>query len=96
MAARGLRAILLALVFSHVSASAVPSPQTASCRYIPGDAGWPKQCEWAKLNGTVGGRLIATVPLAHVCHLNGPFAAYDKSACDELGQGFLQSAPATM
>ncbi|EKD12923.1 FAD binding domain protein [Drepanopeziza brunnea f. sp. 'multigermtubi' MB_m1] len=38
------------------------------CRYIPGDARWPSGAKWDKLNATVGGRLIATKPLASVCH----------------------------
>jgi hypothetical protein len=37
------------------------------CRSIPGDAGWPTADSWSKLNATVGGRLIATVPLAAPC-----------------------------
>ncbi|GAP86889.2 putative FAD linked N-terminal [Rosellinia necatrix] len=40
----------------------------ASCRNLPGDAAWPSQSQWAQLNSTVGGRLIATVQLASVCH----------------------------
>jgi hypothetical protein len=38
------------------------------CRYIPGDPGWPSAVAWHELNATVGGRLIATVPLAAPCH----------------------------
>ncbi|KAI9048465.1 hypothetical protein LZ554_007300 [Drepanopeziza brunnea f. sp. 'monogermtubi'] len=38
------------------------------CRYIPGDARWPSGEKWDKLNATVGGRLIATKPVASVCH----------------------------
>lgn len=39
-----------------------------SCRYLPGDAGWPSVDEWNRLNSTVGGRLVATVPLGSPCH----------------------------
>ncbi|KAE9378306.1 FAD/FMN-containing isoamyl alcohol oxidase-like protein MreA, partial [Stipitochalara longipes BDJ] len=35
---------------------------------LPGDAGWPDVHAWNRLNITVRGRLIATVPAAHVCH----------------------------
>ncbi|CAJ2508714.1 Uu.00g137400.m01.CDS01 [Anthostomella pinea] len=67
-----------------------------TCRYIPGDAGWPSQRQWARLNSTVGGRLIATVPVAHVCHLQGQFAAYDQESCSTLGTAFQDSGPATL
>lgn len=41
------------------------------CRFLPGDQGWPSPREWGVLNERVGGRLIATVPLAAVCHTPG-------------------------
>ncbi|KAH6888514.1 hypothetical protein B0T10DRAFT_441523 [Thelonectria olida] len=40
----------------------------ANCKCFPGDACWPSRKEWAHLNSTVGGRLIATVPLGAACH----------------------------
>ncbi|KAH8596904.1 FAD binding domain protein [Bisporella sp. PMI_857] len=39
-----------------------------SCRYLPGDSGWPTAAQWRALNATVEGRLIATVPLGSPCH----------------------------
>ncbi|KAI3321636.1 FAD-binding domain-containing protein [Xylariaceae sp. AK1471] len=39
-----------------------------ACKPIPGDRNWPTTAEWDKLNATVSGRLIATEPIAHVCH----------------------------
>lgn len=42
--------------------------QTPQCKPIPGDASWPEASEWDSLNSTVGGRLIANVPLPSVCH----------------------------
>lgn len=58
---------------------------TSSCKYIPGDAGWPDKNTWDKLNQTVGGRLIATVPQAAICHIGGygPLEE-DKAACKAL------------
>lgn len=55
----------------------------SSCRNIPGDTSWPTESEWTQLNGTVGGRLIATVPLASVCHTS-PFDDFDETACTNL------------
>lgn len=54
--------------------------QGGSCRYIPGDPGWPNNNQWRQLNQTVNGRLIATIPLAEVCH--DPY--YNAISCSEL------------
>jgi hypothetical protein len=95
MAARFLLPFLLTLPAVTVSATALrKAGQT--CRYIPGDAGWPSQGDWARLNTTVGGRLIATVPVAHVCHERGTFAAFDKTACEDLGKEFQDAGPETL
>ncbi|KAI0439615.1 FAD-binding domain-containing protein [Xylaria telfairii] len=50
------------------------------CKPIPGDRNWPTTAEWDKLNATVGGRLITTLPIAHVCH--APW--YSEEACQTL------------
>jgi hypothetical protein len=62
---------------------------TSSCRYLPGDARWPSGFEWASLNTTVGGRLIATVPLGSPCH----DPDYDEEECTALKAGwpFMQT-----
>lgn len=66
MAALGNICLVLAgLAIGTVSA--IPAhPKT--CRNIPGDPRWPGPRAWAQLNATVGGRLIATTPIATVCH----------------------------
>jgi hypothetical protein len=56
---------------------------TTSCKYIPGDSGWPNVSDWAQLNNTVGGRLIVTTPQASVCHIS-PFSDYNETACESL------------
>lgn len=56
-----------------------------SCRYLPGDAGWPSQDAWTKLNTTVNGKLVATVPIGSPCH----DPTYDASACSALQQQWL-------
>lgn len=40
----------------------------ATCHCFPGDSCWPAASAWASLNSTVGGRLIATVPIGSPCH----------------------------
>ena len=83
----------LLLSFFAITASAGPND---TCRYIPGDAGWPSYSDWTQLNLTVGGRLIATVPVGHVCHKSGPFAAYNQTACEDLGKAVQDAGAVTL
>ncbi|KAK4240145.1 hypothetical protein C8A03DRAFT_13478 [Achaetomium macrosporum] len=55
---------------------------------FPGDACWPSSCDWDKLNQTVSGRLIATVPLAHPCHE----PSYDPLRCLALQNSWQDPA----
>jgi hypothetical protein len=55
------------------------------CRCLPGDACWPAQDSWAKLNSTVSGKLVATVPIGSPCH----DPTYDAAACDQLKADWL-------
>ncbi|KAK3308326.1 uncharacterized protein B0T15DRAFT_490914 [Chaetomium strumarium] len=72
----GLKAVtvsaVLLIVLAHKSSASrtgvFPHPSSRTCRVLPGDTDWPSHAEWARLNETVGGRLIATVPLASACH----------------------------
>ncbi|KAI1135145.1 putative alcohol oxidase [Hypoxylon sp. FL0543] len=50
------------------------------CRCFPGDSCWPVQSVWDEFNNTVGGRLVATRPLATVCHGD----EYNETACQRL------------
>lgn len=68
-----------AIVFFAVAVMAKANV-SATCRFIPGDDEWPARSDWARLNQTVGGRLIASVPQGHVCH----DPTYDEAACDAL------------
>jgi len=54
-----------------------------SCHCYPGDTCWPNATEWDNFNQTLGGKLIATVPIASVCH-HDSFAQYDAEACAQL------------
>ncbi|RAL17614.1 FAD binding domain protein [Aspergillus homomorphus CBS 101889] len=56
----------------------------SSCRCFPGDTCWPSTQEWNRFNATVGGKLVATVPAASVCHHNSTFLPYNAKACEEL------------
>ncbi|CAG8958606.1 hypothetical protein HYFRA_00009923 [Hymenoscyphus fraxineus] len=87
-----LRVISLTTLFplagSPFCAAVISTRQTnSSCRAIPGDSNWPSQDVWTELNKTVGGRLIATIPQAAVCHREGYGGVqYDEAACAALAK----------
>lgn len=68
-----------AFTSSHPRASA----NYSQCRCFPGDKCWPTTSEWAAFNETIGGRLVATVPIASVCHYDN-FTGYNDEKCAEL------------
>ncbi|KAF7872449.1 hypothetical protein EAF04_003370 [Stromatinia cepivora] len=78
---------MLALLPSMVpfaSYGTMSTPITPSmCRCFPGDACYPSITEWDRFNQTISGKLIATAPIAAVCHDN-QFAAYNADACAKL------------
>ncbi|KAK4120694.1 FAD-binding domain-containing protein [Parathielavia appendiculata] len=88
------------LLFVQFAAAAVTGHATtwdsrASCRNIPGDARWPTAETWNRLNDTVGGILIATVPIARVCH----DPSYSADGCAQVTQqwnlaGIMTNLPA--
>jgi hypothetical protein len=57
----------------------------SNCRVLPSDHDWPGPAKWAALNETLRGKLIASVPLAIVCH-DGPH--YNEAACTTLRDGW--------
>ncbi|KAK1981821.1 FAD binding domain-containing protein [Colletotrichum cereale] len=63
-----------------VQAAAVVKPTADDCKCFPGDSCWPVTEQWNALNTTVGGNLIATVPLGSPCH----DPTYDAATCASL------------
>lgn len=61
----------------------VPVHHNTSCRCFPGDSCWPKPTDWADFNRTLDGKLVATIPIASVCH-HDAFASYNLDACKRL------------
>ncbi|KAI6091641.1 FAD-binding domain-containing protein [Hypoxylon rubiginosum] len=64
---------------------------TDYCRSIPGDPTWPTETDWNHLNATIGGKLIATSPIAAACHHSSSLggsatssSTFDQEACDAL------------
>ncbi|TVY34363.1 FAD-linked oxidoreductase [Lachnellula occidentalis] len=72
-------AVLLGAVWFSTSQSSPTHPP--QCRCFPGDTCWPSTTEWNLLNSTVGGRLIATVPIASPCHDTFPGVEFDADKC---------------
>ncbi|KAI0892366.1 FAD/FMN-containing isoamyl alcohol oxidase MreA [Annulohypoxylon nitens] len=79
---------VLGILASTVITSAIDSQKTtdisSDCRALPGDAAWPSESKWDQLNSTVGGRLIASLPLGSVCH--DPH--YDEKQCNYLRENW--------
>jgi hypothetical protein len=65
-------------LLSVITANAAPS--SAGCKAFPGDQAWPSTAEWDAFNQTVGGRLVATVPLGTPCH----GSTFDNTTCEDL------------
>jgi len=69
-----------------------PGPDSAHCHCFPGDACWPDDNIWSSFNSTIGGTLIATVPIASPCHYD-PFTTYNAGVCQNLQTAW--TSPAT-
>ncbi|KAI1207620.1 FAD-binding domain-containing protein [Annulohypoxylon truncatum] len=80
----GKKRLTIALL---IRVAVVGASSPTKCKYLPGDANWPSHDEWATLNSTVGGRLIATVPLGSPCH----DPTYDGELCVSLQNQWLYS-----
>ena len=62
--------ILLHLYKGTLAAAAPHHPRNndQDCKCMPGDACWPSTEDWSALNRSLGGRLVATVPIGSPCH----------------------------
>lgn len=77
----------ITFVGSLLLAGASGATPSAGCKCFPGDACWPSETDWASLNKTVGGRLVATVPLGQPCH----DPTYDEELCANLRERWLDA-----
>jgi hypothetical protein len=59
------------------------SENKSPCRCFPGDSCWPTADQWDEFNKTLGGKLIATIPIASACHLDA-FESYNAQKCADL------------
>lgn len=83
---------LLSLASAATAVAISPFHSNSSCRVLPGDTAWPNAIQWANLNKTVSGRLIASVPESSVCH-NSPFNDYNTAACAVLQSTWNETEP---
>ncbi|TGO17974.1 hypothetical protein BTUL_0013g00470 [Botrytis tulipae] len=74
--------------YEAMSTSLIPSV----CRCFPGDECYPGIGDWDGFDQTTGDKLIATVPIAAVCH-NNQFATYDSVACATLKDNWFPQKP---
>lgn len=73
-----MRAIYMAAFVGSARSLTARNGGTPDCRCRPTDPCWPSQSQWASLNASVSGSLIATQPVGHVCHDPG----FDAAACN--------------
>lgn len=80
-----MRNIFGAASVAHLANAGFVVPRISSCKPIPGDITWPSHTTWIQLNHTVGGRLIASVSQAAVCHTTGyQNLEYNEEECAAL------------
>jgi hypothetical protein len=60
-----------------------------TCKWIPGETGWPSERDWALLKDQVKGRLLKPVPPAAGCH-KSEYASVRQS-CPLISLGFKDS-----
>jgi hypothetical protein len=75
---------LLTLTAS-LAAAGPASKHESSCRCLPADDCWPSSSSWDRLNETINGRLIATVPVGAPCHDPN----YDEEACAAVRESWM-------
>ncbi|KAJ5482960.1 FAD-linked oxidoreductase patO [Penicillium diatomitis] len=81
--------VAFAALFAAAAAAPPRGRDTTSCRCMPGDKCWPAPPAWSNLNNTLGGRLIATVPIGSPCH----DPTYDAAACQALQGNWTHPQP---
>jgi FAD/FMN-containing dehydrogenase len=66
---------------------ALAAPEKSHCRCRPHEACWPTNEQWSSLNSTIQGNLVATRPIASVCHE----ADFDEAACKTVKERWTDS-----
>ena len=72
-----------ALLVNPAEAKTTSQSGASGCRCFPGDPCWPTLSQWTMFNRSLGGKLIATVPLASPCH-DDALGTFDAGECAKL------------
>jgi FAD/FMN-containing dehydrogenase len=82
----------VSLAFSAtIAPDALDSVLGKTCRCFPGDACWPSQKSWGEFNRTLGGKLIATVPVASACHDDfAGLVSFDAAECARVQENWAK------
>ncbi|CAI7666324.1 unnamed protein product [Penicillium crustosum] len=83
LAWRQLCLVVLSVATAVWGLSIANHTTSSPCHCMPQDPCWPEDSQWARFNKTVDGNLIATIPIASVCHIDS-FTPYDQSKCAQL------------
>lgn len=83
---------LVIVALSWLSTPATGQSVSCQCRCFPGDDCWPSKEEWSRLNTTMDGKLVATVPLAASCHDSSFGIEYDSAECSSLRESWTLPA----
>jgi hypothetical protein len=67
-----------------------PPSSRPRCKAFPGDASWPGEDEWRRLNKTLGGVLLNPLPPASVCYRTSP--DFSAEACSFLANNASQTS----
>ena len=84
-----MRAVIVHVLSLLAGAVGAQQHTPPGCRAFPGDVEWPSAAAWKALNLTVGGRLIAGVPLGRPCFNPGA----DPAKCAAVKAQFTQLEP---
>ncbi|KAI1175271.1 hypothetical protein F4777DRAFT_335651 [Nemania sp. FL0916] len=71
-------------VHRRLTLKTTPSRADSDCKVFPGDAKWPADSEWARLNASMDGVLLKPKPAAAVCY---PGPDYNQAQCQSIVSG---------
>ncbi|KAJ3573628.1 hypothetical protein NPX13_g4624 [Xylaria arbuscula] len=76
---------LTSLAYRVTSAvNSLPTRADPECKVFPGDAAWPSESDWARLNASIDGVLLKPKPAASACY---PGPDYNQAQCQFLISG---------
>ncbi len=79
---------------SHLAPQDGVAPVTwanRTCKTFPGDAKWPSEDTWSRLNGSLNGVLLKPAPVASVCFNQTAFSNYDADKCKAVSASWSTS-----